>query len=146
VGRWLARGCIAFVYPHYVAKVERRPILRPARLSRPDPSRSAERSMSLGVSDERLNHQRLPSIGVSAIVRLFNTLTREVGDFVPRDPPRVSMYSCGPTVYPSPTSSTAKMVRSSKPTSSSHMRVASEVIRGSGSSNGVSQPEGCRGP
>jgi cysteinyl-tRNA synthetase len=32
-------------------------------------------------------------------LRLFNTLTREIADFVPRDPPRVGMYSCGPTVY-----------------------------------------------
>jgi cysteinyl-tRNA synthetase len=34
-----------------------------------------------------------------ATLRLFNTLTREVADFVPREPPRVGMYSCGPTVY-----------------------------------------------
>jgi cysteinyl-tRNA synthetase len=32
-------------------------------------------------------------------MRLFNTLTRQVADFVPSDPPRVGMYSCGPTVY-----------------------------------------------
>lgn len=32
-------------------------------------------------------------------LRLFNTLTRQIADFVPRDPPRVGMYSCGPTVY-----------------------------------------------
>ncbi|HUJ06469.1 MAG TPA: cysteine--tRNA ligase [Streptosporangiaceae bacterium] len=32
-------------------------------------------------------------------MRLFNTLTREVADFVPRDPPHAGMYSCGPTVY-----------------------------------------------
>ena len=32
-------------------------------------------------------------------IRLFNTLTREVADFRPREPPAVGMYSCGPTVY-----------------------------------------------
>ena len=32
-------------------------------------------------------------------LRLFNTLTRQVAPFVPRDPPRVGVYSCGPTVY-----------------------------------------------
>jgi len=32
-------------------------------------------------------------------LRLFNTLTRKVAEFEPRDPPRVGMYSCGPTVY-----------------------------------------------
>jgi len=36
---------------------------------------------------------------VPAALRLFNTLTREVAEFVPRDPPKVGMYSCGPTVY-----------------------------------------------
>src|SRR4029077_19474158 len=32
-------------------------------------------------------------------VRLFNTLTRQVGDFAPANPPEVGMYTCGPTVY-----------------------------------------------
>ena len=32
-------------------------------------------------------------------LRLFNTLTREVGDFAPDISPDVGMYSCGPTVY-----------------------------------------------
>ena len=32
-------------------------------------------------------------------LRLFNTMTRAVEDFLPLDPPRVSMYTCGPTVY-----------------------------------------------
>jgi cysteinyl-tRNA synthetase len=32
-------------------------------------------------------------------IRLYNTLTRQVEDFVPMDPPRVRMYTCGPTVY-----------------------------------------------
>ena len=34
-----------------------------------------------------------------SVLRLFNTRTREVSDFVPFDPPRVGVYSCGPTVY-----------------------------------------------
>src|SRR4051794_23294501 len=32
-------------------------------------------------------------------LRLFNTLTREVSSFVPRQPPDAGLYSCGPTVY-----------------------------------------------
>src|SRR5213080_3620579 len=32
-------------------------------------------------------------------VRLFNTYSRALEDFAPRDPPNVSMYTCGPTVY-----------------------------------------------
>jgi len=32
-------------------------------------------------------------------LRLYNTLTRTEEDFVPRDPARVTFYSCGPTVY-----------------------------------------------
>jgi cysteinyl-tRNA synthetase len=36
---------------------------------------------------------------MSAPLRLFNTLTREVSEFTPRRPPAVGMYSCGPTVY-----------------------------------------------
>src|SRR5215467_10340742 len=32
-------------------------------------------------------------------LRLFNTLTREAGDFAPAGQPDVGMYSCGPTVY-----------------------------------------------
>ncbi|MDO8498649.1 MAG: cysteine--tRNA ligase [bacterium] len=31
--------------------------------------------------------------------RLFNTLTRKVEDFKPLNPPKVGMYTCGPTVY-----------------------------------------------
>jgi cysteinyl-tRNA synthetase len=31
--------------------------------------------------------------------RIFNTLTREVDEFVPAAPPKVKVYSCGPTVY-----------------------------------------------
>ena len=37
-----------------------------------------------------------------AQVRIFNTLSRQVEDFVPRDPKDVGFYSCGPTVYAYP--------------------------------------------
>lgn len=33
------------------------------------------------------------------MLKLFNTLTRKVEDFVPLNPPKVTMYTCGPTVY-----------------------------------------------
>ncbi len=33
------------------------------------------------------------------MIRLFNTYSRELEEFIPRDPPNVSMYTCGPTVY-----------------------------------------------
>ncbi len=32
-------------------------------------------------------------------IRLYNTLSRQVEDFAPADPNRVTMYVCGPTVY-----------------------------------------------
>ncbi len=32
-------------------------------------------------------------------MRLYNTLTREVADFVPLQPESVTLYTCGPTVY-----------------------------------------------
>ena len=32
-------------------------------------------------------------------LRLYNTLARRVEEFVPRDPARVTFYTCGPTVY-----------------------------------------------
>ena len=32
-------------------------------------------------------------------IRFFNTLTRQVEDFTPREPGLVSLYTCGPTVY-----------------------------------------------
>ena len=35
-------------------------------------------------------------------LRVFNTLTRKKEDFVPLKPPRVGLYSCGPTVYDYP--------------------------------------------
>ena len=33
------------------------------------------------------------------VLRLYNTLTRQKGDFQPIDPSNVRMYVCGPTVY-----------------------------------------------
>jgi len=38
----------------------------------------------------------------SNILRLYNTLTKQEEDFVPADPKRVTMYTCGPTVYGRP--------------------------------------------
>lgn len=32
-------------------------------------------------------------------MRLYNTLSRQVEEFAPLDPPHVGMYTCGPTVY-----------------------------------------------
>ena len=32
-------------------------------------------------------------------LRLYNTMTRALGDFVPLNAPQVSLYTCGPTVY-----------------------------------------------
>ncbi len=32
-------------------------------------------------------------------MKLYNSLTREKEEFIPREPGRVSMYTCGPTVY-----------------------------------------------
>ena len=32
-------------------------------------------------------------------LRLYNSLTRRVEEFVPLDPQRVTLYVCGPTVY-----------------------------------------------
>ena len=32
-------------------------------------------------------------------MKLYNTLTRKLEDFMPRDPQRVKIYTCGPTVY-----------------------------------------------
>ncbi len=33
------------------------------------------------------------------MINLFNTYSRALEEFIPRDPPNVSMYTCGPTVY-----------------------------------------------
>lgn len=35
------------------------------------------------------------------MLRFFNTLKRKIEDFAPLDPPKVRMYTCGPTVYSS---------------------------------------------
>ena len=35
----------------------------------------------------------------STTLRIYNTLTNQLEDFVPMNPPRVSFYTCGPTVY-----------------------------------------------
>jgi len=32
-------------------------------------------------------------------MKLYNTLTRKIEDFIPINPPKVGMYTCGPTVY-----------------------------------------------
>ena len=32
-------------------------------------------------------------------MRLYNTLTRKIEDFIPQDPKNVKIYTCGPTVY-----------------------------------------------
>ena len=36
---------------------------------------------------------------MSAILKLYNTLTRKIEEFEPLNPPKVTMYTCGPTVY-----------------------------------------------
>ena len=33
------------------------------------------------------------------MIRLFNSLTQQKEPFVPRDPGKVGIYCCGPTVY-----------------------------------------------
>src|SRR5437870_11992952 len=37
--------------------------------------------------------------GSSKMILLFNTYSRELEEFAPRDPPNVSIYTSGPTVY-----------------------------------------------
>ncbi len=32
-------------------------------------------------------------------MKLYNTLTRKIEEFIPLNPPKVGMYACGPTVY-----------------------------------------------
>jgi cysteinyl-tRNA synthetase len=39
------------------------------------------------------------AVRFSMSVRFFNTLSREIEDFAPAEPPLVRMYTCGPTVY-----------------------------------------------
>ena len=36
---------------------------------------------------------------VGAMIRLYDTMTREKRPFVPLNPQRITMYVCGPTVY-----------------------------------------------
>src|SRR5579859_3648087 len=36
-------------------------------------------------------------------MKIYNSLTRKVEDFAPIHPPKVGMYTCGPTVYYYPT-------------------------------------------
>jgi cysteinyl-tRNA synthetase len=50
-------------------------------------------------SESEAREDRRSPEGPGRPLRLFNTLTREVSDFEPRNPPHVGMYSCGPTVY-----------------------------------------------
>ena len=33
------------------------------------------------------------------MLRLYNTFTRKIEDFEPLNPPKVTLYTCGPTVY-----------------------------------------------
>ncbi len=33
------------------------------------------------------------------MLKLYNTLTRQKEDFKPLNPPKVGLYTCGPTVY-----------------------------------------------
>ena len=35
-------------------------------------------------------------------MKLYNTLTKRIEDFIPADPNQVKMYTCGPTVYQCP--------------------------------------------
>nr|MDO8108890.1 cysteine--tRNA ligase [Candidatus Sigynarchaeota archaeon] len=35
-------------------------------------------------------------------MKIYNTLSKDLEEFVPLNPPRVTMYACGPTVYDSP--------------------------------------------
>ncbi len=44
-------------------------------------------------------HPRYDDSFTSMALRLFNTLTQRVEDFVPADGHTVRMYTCGPTVY-----------------------------------------------
>ena len=32
-------------------------------------------------------------------MKIYNTLTRKVEEFIPNDKKKVNMYTCGPTVY-----------------------------------------------
>ncbi len=41
----------------------------------------------------------MKNLGYTKIMKLYNTLTRKIEEFVPINPPRVKMFVCGPTVY-----------------------------------------------
>lgn len=42
----------------------------------------------------------LPPLGYNlSMLRIYNTLTKQIEDFKPQNPPLVTMYTCGPTVY-----------------------------------------------
>src|ERR1019366_7860149 len=43
--------------------------------------------------------QGLADSGCDMTLRLYNTMTRQVEPFTTLDPGRVSLYTCGPTVY-----------------------------------------------
>src|SRR5436190_6980641 len=43
--------------------------------------------------------QPSPCVSWTMTLKLYDTMTREKRDFAPRDPSRVTMYVCGPTVY-----------------------------------------------
>lgn len=38
-------------------------------------------------------------VKVDNMIKLYNTLTRRVEQFIPLNPPKVTLYTCGPTVY-----------------------------------------------
>jgi cysteinyl-tRNA synthetase len=63
--------------------------------------RGAERSE---VEESRCEILKITSAGSldyarDDMIRVFNTYSRALEEFAPRDPPNVSMYTCGPTVY-----------------------------------------------
>ena len=35
-------------------------------------------------------------------LRIYNTFSKQIEEFEPQDPTRVTMYNCGPTVYSDP--------------------------------------------
>jgi cysteinyl-tRNA synthetase len=43
-----------------------------------------------------------PCLNIAAVIRVYNTMGRELVDFVPRDEGRVGIYVCGPTVQSEP--------------------------------------------
>src|SRR4051794_7853111 len=58
-------------------------------------------------NSDRSNPQKAPLPGGAAlalpiVLQLYDTATREVRELASRDPGRVSIYVCGPTVYAPP--------------------------------------------